>query len=118
MKIAASRVCREALQRNPEDKDLGAALLYAASRLYRKQSAEVGLAVLEMIEQYAARFGKSRLEILAEFATGTVTIEKVQSRFGTSPRASSPECLAALAGPRAMAQEQGQAGIGTQRPVA
>jgi hypothetical protein len=109
MKIDASRVCREALQRKPEDKDLGAALLYAANKVYRKRTAEVGLAVLEMVEQYAARFGKCRLDTMAEFAAGAVTIEKVHSRFGAGPRASSAECLAALAGPRAAAHEQAPA---------
>jgi len=81
MRINASRVCREALQQQPTDRDLGTALVYAANRIYRKRSAEIGLAVLKLIEYYAARFEKTRLEILAEFASGRVTIERVATRF-------------------------------------
>ncbi len=81
MRIDASRVCREALEQRPEDRDLGTALVYAASRIYRKRSAEIGLAVLKMIEQYASRFEKTRLEVLEEFASGKVTIERAGTRF-------------------------------------
>ncbi len=81
MRINASRVCREALEQRPEDRDLGTALVYAASKIYRKRSAEIGLAVLKMIEQYATRFEKTRLEVLEEFANGKMTIERAGTRF-------------------------------------
>ncbi len=81
MRIDASRVCREALQQRPTDRDLGTALVYAASKIYRKRSAEIGLAVLKLVEEYASRFEKTRLEILSEFAAGKVSIERAATRF-------------------------------------
>jgi hypothetical protein len=81
MKIDATRVCREALEQQPADRDLGTALVFAANRIYRKRSAEIGLAVLKLIEQYAGRFEKTRLEVLKELAEGKVTIERSTTRF-------------------------------------
>jgi len=101
MRIDVSRICREALRRQPTDSELGAALLRAASRTYRRRSAQVGLAVLEMIEHYANRFGKTRMEVLAEFARGGVSIEQAGTRFGAQSGPSREESLAALTGSRA-----------------
>lgn len=81
MRIDASRVCKEALEQAPADRDLGAALVFAANRIYRKRSGEIGVAVLKLIEQYAGRFEKTRLEVAQEFATGKVTIERAATRF-------------------------------------
>ena len=81
MRIDASRVCRVALGQQPADKDLGAALVFAANHIYRKRSAEIGLAVLKLVEQYSHRYEKTRLEILSEFAEGKVSIERVSTRF-------------------------------------
>jgi hypothetical protein len=81
MRIDASRVCKEALGQQPDDRDLGTALVFAANTIYRKRSAEIGLAVLKLIEQYAGRFGKTRLEVMEEIAQGKVTIERITTRF-------------------------------------
>jgi hypothetical protein len=81
MRIDASRVCREALEQAPTDRDLGAALVFAANRIYRRRSGEIGVAVLKLIEQYSGRFEKTRLEVAEEFGAGKVTIERASTRF-------------------------------------
>jgi hypothetical protein len=102
MRIDASRVCREALQQQPADKDVGTALVFAANRIYRKRSAEVGLAVLKLIEEYASRYEKTRLEVVAEFAEGKVSIEQASTRFAPMESAMAAGRAAGCAGPRGL----------------